>query len=830
MQYILSTLHGIKTAIAHGANGKRLVINCLLYRGAEQTLVTEDRARALGLVGVAETVIVKGIGGIHCTPTLARRVGFRLSLVKSVPVRCGDWKHLQHLRIAKEQDEKLPVHVLISVDSYGRFLDEKILRASTFQYRCHCAQIEDNMEQLLKKFWELKSIGIQHQEEKMTQDLVSDQFHRTLAYDGLRYSVGLLWKPGEIWLPDNRPLAEHRLQAVIRKDPVKRLEYTAVIGEYLRNGWAEEKMVNGGLKCRVVFDRSAKCGGVSLNECLETGPNVQADLMYLKVGLRVEDRDACRFLWRNCSQDEPVRAYRLTRMCFGLACSPYLAINVIKAHAERNPEECDEIIKRALSNMYVDDLVISCDEESEVAELNRRVPVFLKRGGFHLKKWAGNRAELLATLPRTEVSKIGDRELGKALSVYWLKDEDVITFKPPTDSTTQTRATKRQRLSLAAKAKMMFQWLWTTGLSWDSPLPPKISKQWRRWQEELEKLPEVKLSRPWIPHAASQMRRIELHVFGDASKAAYAACAYLRVESMDEQISVRLMIAKTRVTPIKPISLPRLELVAALLCARLKRYLEKEVTLPIQETLCCSDSKEIQGLVSTRQWKYCPTKENPANIPSRGRSLDELIHTNMWWHGPQPIPDNSYERLIRVATYCLRFTRSVQLPLTEREVDTNLSIAELWAAEVRWFKNEDGLLRTGGRLRQSTLPPESKHPILLPSHHPVVELLIRNQHIRQLHASVNQTLVAIRTRFWIIKAINTVKKVIRPCPICRRINAEPYQPVERVEELHHSAILVWTLPVHCILAQIHVPAIPALTKRIFLPSHIWSTEWCIWKS
>ncbi|XP_003376923.1 Pao retrotransposon peptidase family protein [Trichinella spiralis] len=445
--------------------------------------------------------------------------------------------------------------------------------------------------------------------------------------------------------------------------------------------------------------------------------------MYLKVGLRVEDRDACRFLWRNCSQDEPVRAYRLTRMCFGLACSPYLAINVIKAHAERNPEECDEIIKRALSNMYVDDLVISCDEESEVAELNRRVPVFLKRGGFHLKKWAGNRAELLATLPRTEVSKIGDRELGKALSVYWLKDEDVITFKPPTDSTTQTRATKRQRLSLAAKAKMMFQWLWTTGLSWDSPLPPKISKQWRRWQEELEKLPEVKLSRPWIPHAASQMRRIELHVFGDASKAAYAACAYLRVESMDEQISVRLMIAKTRVTPIKPISLPRLELVAALLCARLKRLKEFEP-----------------------------------------------------------------------------------------------------------FLDEDGLLRTGGRLRQSTLPPESKHPILLPSHHPVVELLIRNQHIRQLHASVNQTLVAIRTRFWIIKAINTVKKVIRPCPICRRINAEPYQPVERVEELHHSAILVWTLPVHCILAQIHVPAIPALTKRIFLPSHIWSTEWCIWKS
>ncbi|KRY23986.1 hypothetical protein T12_7613 [Trichinella patagoniensis] len=103
----------------------------------------EATARALGLVGEAETVTVKGIGGIHCTPTLARKVGFRLSPLKvnehdldvepiealtlaricddiqSVPVRCGDWNHLQHLRNPTEQDEKLLVHVLIGVDSYG---------------------------------------------------------------------------------------------------------------------------------------------------------------------------------------------------------------------------------------------------------------------------------------------------------------------------------------------------------------------------------------------------------------------------------------------------------------------------------------------------------------------------------------------------------------------------------------------------------------------------------------------------------------------------------------------------------------------------------------
>ncbi|XP_003369453.1 Pao retrotransposon peptidase family protein [Trichinella spiralis] len=179
---------------------------------------------------------------------------------------------------------------------------------------------------------------------------------------------------------------------------------------------------------------------------------------------------------------------------------------------------------------------------------------------------------------------------------------------------------------------MMFQSLWTLGLSWDSPLPPKISKQWRSWQEELKKPSQIKLSRPWLSRSVKQV-----HIFGDASQAAYAASAYLGVESLDGEISVKLMIAKTRVTPVRHISLPRLELMAALLCERLKNNIVKEVTLLIQETLYWSDSKvvlawirgsskrwkpfvanrveEIQSVVSPRQWKYCPTKEKQQIYP-----------------------------------------------------------------------------------------------------------------------------------------------------------------------------------------------------------------------
>ncbi|KRZ48693.1 hypothetical protein T02_11034 [Trichinella nativa] len=90
------------------------------------------------------------------------------------------------------------------------------------------------------------------------------------------------------------------------------------------------------------------------------------------------------------------------------------------------------------------------------------------------------------------------------------------------------------------------------------------------------------------------------------------------------------------------------------------------------------------------------------------------------------------------------------------------------AREFQPFLDQDGLLRVGARLRRSTLPPESKHPIILRHNHP--------------------TLVAIRTGFWIVRDRNATKKVIRSCPVCRRVDAQPYRlrmvvlPADRVAE------------------------------------------------
>ncbi|KRY84500.1 hypothetical protein T4D_12666 [Trichinella pseudospiralis] len=297
-------------------------------------------------------------------------------------------------------------------------------------------------------------------------------------------------------------------------------------------------------------------------------------------------------------------------------------------------------------------------------------------------------------------------------------------------------------------------------------------------------------------------------------------------------------MSKNRVDPLKQISLPRLELMVA-------------------ETTCWSDSRvalawikeaparwkpfianrvqEIQESASC--WRYCPTKEKSAEIPSRGCLLETLTNSALWLHGPpwlmqnamagtgetaadhqhlvagqraisvltgqtdkcsleqviNPTRYNRYEPLIRVTAYCLRFPLASQ-----RTTDVNLSLKELWNAEIRCvrevqvkefgiklnsterlkkfkpFLDQDGLLRMGGRLRRSTLPPESKHPIILPHNHPVTELLIKDHYCRQMHAGVNQTLVQdktvqdkVQTRFWIISARNA--------PVCHRVEVQHYR-------------------------------------------------------
>ncbi|CAH8504042.1 unnamed protein product, partial [Heterobilharzia americana] len=83
----------------------------------------------------------------------------------------------------------------------------------------------------------------------------------------------------------------------------------------------------------------------------------------------------------------------------------------------------------------------------------------------------------------------------------------------------------------------------------------------------------------------------------------------------------------------------------------------------------------------------------------------------------------------------------------------------------------DGLVCVGGRLNYSDYPLTFKHPVILPRHHFVTELIIRHYHIIEGHTGTSQVLATLRRNYWIIKGISAVKRVIRKCIECRRLKA-----------------------------------------------------------
>ncbi|KRZ06678.1 hypothetical protein T4B_14036, partial [Trichinella pseudospiralis] len=547
-------------------------------------------------------------------------------------LRTDDWEHLRPLGLAMDDcPDSDQVDVVIGIDSYYRFLGNQIRRGgpedpvavesvlgwiicgpvianpSSPVTTTLCVSVDQGIDRTLRRFWEIEEIGVGSKgDPEMSEQEKS--FRDSLSFDGTRYSVRLLKKSGEMNLPNNFELARRRLEAVERRlaqDPVRREQYASIFQDYLKNGWAErvnDEEKSGrtwylphhavyqqgpeGQKARIVFDGSAKYQGTSLNDHLDAGPKVQTDLMgillrfrryrvalqsdiakmYLQVGLHEDERDFCRFLWRDRSGTLDI--YRLTRVCFGLTCSPYLAIQVVNSHLEAHRALFPSVADEIRSCMYVDDLVVSRDSVDDAKLFVHQASDLLSRGGFHLTKWASNAPEALSDLPAEDCSSVDRSRLWKTLGISWNPQLDQLSICPPSQAASETHGTKRGLLRLAAsvfdplgaltpftvRAKQLLQSLWQTGISWDDPLPPEISRKWDQWRSDLGDLHQIALPRAYLPYSPMEASRLELHGFGDASEAAYAAVVYLRATQCTGVTRVSFVAAKSKVAPLKKLS------------------------------------------------------------------------------------------------------------------------------------------------------------------------------------------------------------------------------------------------------------------------------------
>ncbi|GFX83801.1 integrase catalytic domain-containing protein [Trichonephila clavipes] len=196
---------------------------------------------------------------------------------------------------------------------------------------------------------------------------------------------------------------------------------------------------------------------------------------------------------------------------------------------------------------------------------------------------------------------------------------------------------------------------WTLEVEWDSELPPKLRHKWQQWSSEAEGLTEIKIPRFYLGNIDQEISKCEIHCFSDASKPAYGTILYLRFVTCNNEIETSFICSKSRVAPLKSLTLPRLELTAALLSARLAKQVSSCLKFDaniyywtdslISYYWIRGDSsvfkpyiknrvQEIQLLSDPMQWGHCPGKDNPADLLLRGTSAVKLAQNELWWHGP----------------------------------------------------------------------------------------------------------------------------------------------------------------------------------------------------
>ena len=446
-------------------------------------------------------------------------------------------------------------------------------------------------------------------------------------------------------------------------------------------------------KVRIVYDSAARYGGVSLNDTMLPGPKLQQDVfdvllrfrsnpvalvadlteMFSQVTMAKQDRRYHRFLWRGLDLSRPPEVYEAMRLMFGDRASPYLAQYVVRQHAEDKRDDYPLAVAIILSQMYVDDIMTSLETDDEAIKARDQLRKLLGKAGFKIRRWCSNRPEVLRDVPvedRVANVNIEESELPcmKALGVQWNAETDMFTFKlnPPQDVVYTKRGFLKKLAMLfdplqmlapfTIRARMAMQETWLLGLGCDDEFPSDLKKTCQEWFSQLPELSGVRVPRCYRA-AEKTVADTSIHTMVDASLLAYAAVSYVRHKYEDGEVTVRFIAAKAKVAPTKAISVPRLELMAAVLGLRLARKASELLGTPFENCTLWTDSKdvifwiqgqsrryktfvangvsEIHQKSSPRQWRHVPTNLNCADDATRGLHAKVLTSEHRWFRGPQ---------------------------------------------------------------------------------------------------------------------------------------------------------------------------------------------------
>ncbi|XP_068141514.1 uncharacterized protein [Drosophila tropicalis] len=429
-------------------------------------------------------------------------------------------------------------------------------------------------------------------------------------------------------------------------------------------------------KVRLVWDAAAQSGGKALNDYIWSGPDLLNSLFDLLLSFRVgrvaicgdiaemfhqirvkpADTHAQRFLWFDSkSERQEPNVYVMEALTFGINCAPCIAHFIRDKNADRFCQQYPQAAQAVKDYHYVDDFIYSGDDYVEVGNIATQVR------DIHAAA-----VEITAT--------------EKVLGLYWVPNSDVFTFickfarlkRNVLDS--DKTPTKRELLQVlmsmydplgfiscfTIELKILLQEVWRSGIGWDTGLPDALLPKWIRWKRILTTIAGLTIPRCYFD-SSDQVHDVQLHTFVDASELAYAAVCYLRIRQ-GKRTYLSFVASKAKVAPLSPLSIPRMELQAAVLGAKLSNRIQRNPSLSINSSCYWSDSKtvlkwlrmdlrkfqqfvmhrvgEILEFTNVSQWNWVPTNLNPADLATKTHNANKH---ETWLHGPDYLLQDQHE-------------------------------------------------------------------------------------------------------------------------------------------------------------------------------------------
>ena len=566
----------------------------------------------------------------------------------------------------------------------------------------HVATLQTN-EYDLQRFWAIEGSGASsscNAARESIQSYIDSSISRN--NDG-SYTARFPWKENHPSLPTNKLVCEVRTRALVNKltqTPKLLQAYDNILNEQERRGFIEQvpspsltknchyiphhavRKDSTTTPLRIVYDCSCheSKDSPSLNDCLEVGPPFLTDLCsvilrfrdhkfgistdiekaFLHVQLHPNDRDFTRFLWLSdiSNPNSGFKVYRFKVVLFGATRSPFMLHAVLLHHLQQSHSLT---ATNMLQNLYVDNIITGCDTSQQAAQFYCKARSIMLEAKFNLRAWASNCTQLNILAQQEKVAD--NTPLVNILGLQWNTVSDTLQYIPKIlhpQNLTSTPITKHQVLQQSSRvfdplgflapvtvqAKLFLQRLWQHKITWDKPLENSLRDDWLAVAREIQDAITIIIPR----HYCFTSDRKQLHVFADASLKAYGTVVYLTSGNR-----VNFIIAKTRVAPVQTLTLPRLELMAAVLASRVSKFVVNSLSLQAHSLHLWSDSQivlywiqsskklppfvshritEIKSATINGTWRYCPTDDNPADLLTRGLTSCQLKSSTLWLFGP----------------------------------------------------------------------------------------------------------------------------------------------------------------------------------------------------